>query len=208
MVRVKICGITSVEEALAAVDCGAHALGFVFAGSPRRVDPVQARRIVRELPPFVCKVGVFVNAGREDVVGVAEYCGLDALQFHGEESPGYCRDWRWPVIKAFRVRDISFLEEIARYRVSAYLLDAFVPGRRGGTGVSFNWELAREAGRFGRIVLAGGISPANVEEAVKLVNPFAIDVSSGVETGGRKDPEKIRSLLATVRRVDDAITGS
>lgn len=207
MVRVKICGITTLEEALAAVECGAHALGFVFAESPRRVDPVQVRRIVRKLPPFVCKVGVFVNARRDDVFRLAAYCGLDALQFHGEEGPEYCRGWRWPVIKAFRVRDRSFIEEITRYRVSACLLDAFVPGRRGGTGVSFNWQLAREAGGLGRIVLAGGLSPANVEEAIRTVHPFAVDVSSGVETGGKKDPEKMRALLAAVRRADDGITG-
>lgn len=206
MVRVKICGISTIEEALAAVNAGAHALGFVFAASPRQVTPVIVRRIVRELPPLISKVGVFVNASRETVAEIADYCHLDVLQFHGEETPEDCQGWRQPVIKAFRVKDRSFLKELPKYRVAAYLLDAFVPGKMGGTGTSFNWELAREAKRYGPIILAGGIKRENVVQALRVVEPFAIDVSSGVETGGRKDPQKITSLMAEVRRVNDELT--
>lgn len=208
MVRIKVCGITSVEGVIAAVDGGAHALGFIFAASPRRVDPSLARRIIRYLPPFITKVGVFVNADRQEVIEIADYCHLDVLQFHGEETPGYCQGWQQPVIKAFRVRDRSFLDEMPKYRVAAYLLDTFVPGKMGGTGSSFNWELAREAKLLGPVILAGGIKADNVEKAITTVKPFAIDVSSGVEKNGRKDPQKIRSLLAAVRRVNDGITGS
>jgi len=208
MVRVKICGITDLEGALAAVAAGAHAVGFVFAESPRRMDPAAVRRIVLNLPPFVSKVGVFVNAPREDVEEIADYCGLDTLQFHGNEPPEYCAGWRCAVIKAFRVKDRSFLQEMSRYRVSAYLLDACVPGKMGGTGIRCNWELAREAAKVGPVVLAGGINRENVEEAIRTVRPFALDVSSGVESGGRKDPQKIRSLLAEVRRIEYELTRS
>lgn len=203
MVRVKICGITSLEEALAVAFSGADALGFVFARSRRGIHPEAARRIARELPPAVSKVGVFVNPRREDVSEIAEYCGLDLLQFHGEEPPEFCLGWRQPVIKAFRVHDRSFLKQLASYQVSAYLLDSCLPGRRGGTGVSFNWELARDVSSSGRVILAGGLTAENVGEAVGIVKPFAVDVSSGVETGGKKDLEKIRSFLAAVRRNDD-----
>ncbi|MGB9791029.1 MAG: phosphoribosylanthranilate isomerase [Thermacetogeniaceae bacterium] len=208
MIRVKICGISDLEGALAAVEAGAHALGFVFADSPRRVEPEAARAIVRALPPFVVKVGVFVNAPRDEVEEIAGYCGLDALQFHGDEPPEYCAGWRYPVIKAFRLRDRSVLQELPRYRVSAWLLDAFVPRKAGGTGITCDWGLAREAAALGRVILAGGITPENVKEAIRVVRPFAVDVSSGVESDGRKDPRKIRSLLAEVRRIEDELAGS
>jgi phosphoribosylanthranilate isomerase len=215
MVKVKICGIRTLEAALAAVAAGADALGFVFAPSPRRVTPQEAERIIREVPPFVSKVGVFVNAPRQEALEIAGGCRLDVLQFHGGEAPDYCRGWQPQVIKAFRVRDGSVLEQMDRYRVAAYLLDAYVPGLAGGTGQCFDWGLARQAavpaealldqgqkapGR--RIILAGGITPANVGQAIRQARPYAIDVSSGVETGGFKDPEKIRALLMTVRRLD------
>jgi len=205
MVRVKICGISTVEGARAAVDAGAHALGFVFAPSPRQVDPATVRRIVDQLPPFVGKVGVFVNAGRKVIEEIVDYCHLDLLQFHGDESPGDCQGWRLPVIRAFRVRDHLFLNELPEYRVAAFLLDAFVPGRRGGTGSGFNWELARDARQYGPIILAGGIRAENVERVIRTAEPFAIDVSSGVETDGQKDLQKIRSLMAEVGRVNNEL---
>lgn len=208
MIRVKICGISDLESALAAVDAGAHALGFVFADSPRRVKPEAVREIVRALPPFVGKVGVFVNAQREEVEEIAGYCGLDALQFHGDEPPEYCAGWRYPVIKAFRLRDRSVLQELPGYRVSAWLLDSCVPGKAGGTGVRCDWGLAREAAALGRVILAGGINQENVKEAIGTVRPFAVDVSSGVESDGRKDPQKIRSFMAEIRRIEDELTGS
>ena len=209
MVRVKICGIRTLDAAQAAVEAGAHALGFVFAPSPRRVTPQEAERIIRELPPFVSRVGVFVDAPRQEVLAVAGHCRLDVLQFHGGEGPDYCRGWRQQVVKAFAVRDRSVLEQMNRYQVTACLLDACVPGRAGGTGQCWDWDLARQSGagalRARRIILAGGITPANVEQAVRQARPYAIDVSSGVETGGAKDPGKIRALLMAVRRVNDEL---
>jgi phosphoribosylanthranilate isomerase len=221
MVKVKICGIRTLDAALAAVEAGADALGFVFAPSPRRVTPQEAERIIKELPPFVSRVGVFVDAPRQETLEIAGFCRLDVLQFHGGEVPDYCRDWQQQVIKAFRVRDGSVLEQMDRYQVAACLLDAYVPGRAGGTGQRFDWGLARQAavpakssadrvqrtpGR--RIILAGGITPANVEQAIRQARPYAIDVSSGVETGGVKDPEKIRALLMIVRRLSDEFSQS
>jgi phosphoribosylanthranilate isomerase len=208
MVRVKICGIRTVEAALAAVEAGAHALGFVFAPSPRRVTPQEAERIIRELSPFVSRVGVFVDAPRREALEIAGDCRLDVLQFHGGEAPDYCRGWQQQVIKAFRVRDGSVLEQMDRYEVAACLLDAYVPGRAGGTGQRFDWDLARQAGERRRIILAGGITPDNVEQAIRQARPYAIDVSSGVETGGVKDPDKIRALLMAVRRVNDELDQS
>ena len=145
MVRVKICGIRTVEAARAAVEAGADALGFVFAPSPRQVTPQDAERIIRQLPPFVSRVGVFVNTPRREALEIAGFCRLDVLQFHGEEPPDYCRGWRQQVIKGFRVRDGSVLEQMDRYEVAAFLLDAYVPGRAGGTGQRFDWDLARQA---------------------------------------------------------------
>jgi phosphoribosylanthranilate isomerase len=220
MVRVKICGIRTLEAALAAVEAGTHALGFVFAPSPRRVTPQEAEQIIRELPPFVSKVGVFVDAPRPEAQEIAGSCRLDALQFHGGEAPDYCRGWRQQVIKAFRLRDGSVLEQMDRYDVDACLVDAYVPDLARGTGQCCDWGLARRAveragkhagGRPGerrRIILAGGITPYNVEQAIRQVRPYAVDVSSGVETGGVKDLDKIRALLRAVRRVDDELDQS
>jgi phosphoribosylanthranilate isomerase len=202
MVRVKICGITGLKGALAAVEAGADAVGFVLAPSRRRIDPEQLRQIALRLPPLVSKVGVFVDAGRQEVEDLAGYCRLDVLQFHGSESPEYCQGWHLPVIKAFRVKDRSSLERISAYRVSAYLLDTFVPGVMGGSGIAFNWELAADARQFGPLILAGGLTPKNVAEAIETVRPYAVDISSGVETDGEKDPAKISSLLSAVSRAN------
>jgi phosphoribosylanthranilate isomerase len=219
MVRVKICGIGTVEVALAAVEAGAHALGFVFAPSPRQVAPREAERIVGTLPPFISKVGVFVDTPRREVAEIAEVCRLDVLQFHGRETPDYCRGWRQQVVKSFRVRDGSVLEQLDRYDVDACLLDAFVLGQAGGTGQCFDWSLIRQtavpdplvyapaealtrSATSRRIILAGGITPDNVEQAIRQTMPYAIDVSSGVETSGIKDHDKIRALLTVVRRIN------
>lgn len=202
VVRVKICGIRTADAAVAAVEAGADALGFVFAPSPRRVTPQEAERIIRELPPFVSKVGVFVDSPRPEAQEIAGACRLDVLQFHGGESPDYCRGWQQQVVKGFRVRDAAALERLPGYDVDAFLLDAYVPGVAGGTGQSFDWGLARQASERWRIVLAGGITPDNVSQAVRQARPYAIDVSSGVETAGVKDPHKIRALLMAVRRLN------
>ena len=201
-VRVKICGITSAQDALAAVDAGADALGFMFyEASPRRVTPEQASEIIRELPPFVARVGVFVNPDADKVRATIAETGIDTLQFHGEETPEFCRQFGLRVIKAFRVRDVLSLKRLADFRNEAWLLDSFVEGKHGGTGAIFNWDLAAQAVKQGgRVILAGGLTPENVAEAVRQVRPYALDVSSGVELApGRKDVTKVRAFIAAAK---------
>lgn len=200
--KVKICGITSVEDALAAVNAGADALGFMFyEPSPRFVTPDCAARICRELPPFVAKVGVFVDASEAAVCETMERCGLDALQFHGGEEPAYCRRFGKTVIKAFRVQDENSLKQMEPFEHEAWLLDAYVAGQLGGTGRAFNWELARQAAqRHWPIILAGGLTPENIGRAVGEVGPFAVDVSSGVESApGKKDRSKMEAFIAAAK---------
>jgi phosphoribosylanthranilate isomerase len=201
-VRVKICGITSLEDGLFALEAGADALGFVFcAASPRNLTVARAAGIIKALPPLVAKVGVFVNPTPEFVQEVLEQCGIDTVQLHGEESPAFCRQFRAPVIKAFRVRDESSLKEMPAYTGEAWLLDSYVSGRSGGTGERFNWELARRATAASpRVILAGGLTAGNVVEAVQSVQPYAVDVSSGVEIApGKKDPGKVRAFISAVK---------
>ena len=201
-VRVKICGITRVQDALAAVDAGADALGFMFyERSPRCVNVTAAREIIRELPPFVAKVGVFVDAPQTDVERTIAECGLDTLQFHGNEPPQFCDRFGLKIIKAFRVRGREVLDEASAYPQAAWLLDSFVPGQLGGTGATFNWDLACEAvARHPRVILAGGLTPENVAEAIRRVRPYAVDVSSGVESvPGVKDARKLQPFLSAVR---------
>jgi phosphoribosylanthranilate isomerase len=203
-VRVKICGITSIEDALSATEAGADALGFVFfEKSPRYVSPAAARRIVEALPPLVQTVGLFVNDSAERVNRIVEECGIDVVQLHGDETPEAVREIRRRVMKAFRVRDLSSLEGLERYDVAAYLLDAYAPNLYGGTGLTFNWDIARRAGELGRIILAGGLTPENVARAVEEVRPFGVDVSGGVEKSpGRKDPEKVREFIRQAKGLD------
>ena len=200
-VRVKICGITSPGDALAAVEAGADALGFMlFDGSPRHIKLKALAEFARTLPPFVSRVGVFVNA-QENFVREAIEAGIDTLQFHGDETPEFCRRFRLPVYKAFRVQDATSLQQLPQYETSAWLLDACVPGVHGGTGQSFNWDLATAAKTLGRpVILAGGLSPENVAEAVSKVAPYAVDVSSGVEAApGRKDHQKLKLFVNNTR---------
>lgn len=205
MVRIKICGITKIEDALAAVAAGADALGFVFfEKSPRYISPEQAAGIIRQLPPFVQTVGLFVNEQLADVNRTADQCGLDLVQLHGEETPEFCRGVNRRVVKAFRVKDSTSLDQIDSYDVAASLLDAWSPLAHGGTGDTFNWEIAAAAAASRCIVLAGGLTPENVSEAVKIVRPYAVDVSSGVESGpGRKDPEKMQRFIRNARSAVD-----
>jgi phosphoribosylanthranilate isomerase len=204
-VRVKICGITNIQDARAATDSGADALGFIFfSGSPRHISPESAVKIVRELPPFLAKVGVFVDAAVEAVVKIARATGMDTIQLHGNESAAISEEIAasgFKVIKAFRVKDAASLDPIAQYRVSAHLLDSYVPGQSGGTGSKFNWDLAIKAKDFGApIILAGGLDPENVSDAVSKVAPYAVDVSSGVEREpGRKDHDKVRQFIARAK---------
>ncbi|MBC8017214.1 MAG: phosphoribosylanthranilate isomerase [Verrucomicrobia bacterium] len=203
MVKVKICGITNLEDALTAVNAGADALGFVFySASPRYVSPEQAAEIIRRLPPFVQTVGLFVDEHPATVNATADQCGLDLVQLHGEETPEYCASIRRRVLKAFRVRDKSTLDSLLQYHVAGYLLDAWSPVAHGGTGQIFNWEIAAEAVQRGhRIVLAGGLTPENIAESIRQVRPHGVDVSSGVESApGRKDPFKIRLLIERTKQ--------
>jgi phosphoribosylanthranilate isomerase len=199
MVRVKICGIRRLADALAAVEAGAHAIGLNFWRPGRRyVAPETARAICRSLPPFVARVGVFVDEDPEAIREIADLCGLDALQLHGAETPEFCQQFDLPVIKGIKVRGEGALDELRRYRVAAFLLDAHVPGEMGGTGRTFNWAIAAQARDAGPIVLSGGLTPENVTEAIRAAAPYAVDVASGVETGGEKDPDKIRAFIARV----------
>ncbi|MCZ7639282.1 MAG: phosphoribosylanthranilate isomerase [Verrucomicrobia bacterium] len=203
-VRVKICGVTRLEDAQAAVEAGADALGFMFyERSPRRVSVAVGAAICRQLPPFVSKVGVFVDAAIEVIEEAVVQCGLDVVQLHGGESPAFCGRLSRPVIKAVRVRGPETLAELAGYATAAWLLDAYVPGQRGGTGATFDWGLATQAVGLGRpVILAGGLTAANVAAAVRQVRPYAVDVSSGVESEpGRKDAAAIEAFVRAAKAV-------
>lgn len=199
MVRVKICGIMDPAAAVAAAAAGADAIGLVFAPSRRQVTVDQARRIAAELPPFVTKVGVFADEDPARVLETALASGLDMVQLHGGETPEYCAALRMPVIKAIRVRDARSLEAMRTYRVAAFLLDSYDPDLAGGTGTAFKWDLARGLRAAAPVILSGGLTPGNVWDALATVQPYAVDVSSGVETDGRKDHEKIRAFVGRVR---------
>src|SRR6266480_6318996 len=184
-VRVKICGITNVEDALAAVAAGADALGFMFyEKSPRSVPIKLVADLVRRLPPFVAKVGVFASPTERAVLETISLSGIDTLQFHGDETPEFCRKFSpLKVYKAFHMENLESLRALPGYRTDAWLLDSFVGGKPGGTGAKFNWDLAVESKKLGRpIIIAGGLTPENVSDAVRKVRPFAVDVPSGVES--------------------------
>lgn len=198
--RIKICGITNLSDALAACRLGADALGFVLAPSPRQVSPEQARAIIAQLPPLVNTVGVFVDAPLVEVGELRRYCGLDWVQLHGDEDEDYAAALGRRVIKALRVSAERPPDPVA-YPGRGLLLDTYHPQAVGGTGQSFDWGLARDIARERPIILAGGLSQDNVARAIKQVQPFAVDVSSGVEKEkGVKDHERIASFIAQVRR--------
>lgn len=202
MLRIKICGITNLEDALAAAQYGADALGFVFQPkSPRTVTPEIAKTIVSQLPPFITTVGVFVDEDKPEIEKIVRYVGLNVIQLHGSEPPETCQMCR-KVIKAIRVRNLTDLEPLKRYKVSAFLLDTYSPYTIGGTGQIFNWDIAVEAKKFGRIILAGGLTPENVEEAIKWVQPYGVDVATGVEDTkkGKKDHKKLKLFIKRARK--------
>jgi phosphoribosylanthranilate isomerase len=203
MVRVKICGITNLEDARHAVSSGADALGFVFyLESPRCVTPDRVRQIIAELPPLVTCVGLFVNERPSRISEIAGYCGLNAIQLHGDETPEQCSFPPYRVIKALRVSRLAQTEPLPVYPVSALLLDALVPGQFGGTGQLCDWELAARMAAMHPLILAGGLTPGNVTAAVRAVRPYAVDVSSGVEAGpGRKDPRKVTEFIHLAKEV-------
>jgi phosphoribosylanthranilate isomerase len=203
MVRVKICGITNLEDALLAAELGADALGFIFyPPSPRSVSPDAARAIIAQLPPLVTTVGVFVDEDAAMVKELAARVGLDWLQLHGKETPEYCRSLDRRVIKVFRIQDESSLADLAAYRglAQAFLLDTYKKGQVGGTGETFDWDLALEAKKYGPIILAGGLTAENVARAIAFAQPQAVDVASGVElTPGKKDHNKMVTFFNNIK---------
>ena len=200
MTKIKICGITNLEDALACVDAGADALGFVLAESPRRVEAETIKNIVTRLPKTILKVGIFVNEKLETLQQTVLNCGLDYAQLQGEESGEYIRRLEVACLKVFRVKDDGILAEIESAKTNLFMLDAYQDGQRGGTGKIFNWEIAKQAKRHGKFFLSGGLNPDNVKSAIKKVHPYGVDVSSGVEKfPGKKDLEKVREFIKRVR---------
>jgi phosphoribosylanthranilate isomerase len=199
VIRVKICGIMDEAAAVAAAAAGADAIGMIFAPSRRRVSAAQGRRITASLPPFVARVGVFVDETRERIAEVAAAAALDTIQLHGSEPPGFAQSFSLPVLKTVRVRDAGSLAVLDDYQVSAFLLDSYDPDRPGGTGRVFDWGLAASAASRYRVILSGGLRPENVAQALDQVRPYGVDVSSGVESEGAKDHGKIREFVGRVR---------
>jgi len=206
MVRVKICGLRRAEDVAAAVAAGADALGFNFwNGTPRYIAPAEVVRILESVPPTVLTVGVFVDEALERVLDIAAETGLAALQLHGSEPPEYLeRLGSYVKIKAVKVGPDFQPEQLSRYRsASLFLLDGFVAGMVGGTGQTFDWSLAEKAKAHGKIILAGGLTPANVADAVRRARPWGVDVASGVEEEpGKKDPRLIREFIQAVRAAE------
>jgi len=203
--RVKICGISSVEMALHAVDIGADAIGLVFyPPSPRHLELEAAAKIVKALPAFVTATGLFVNEDQQTVSDIIKYTGINLLQFHGKECPDYCMSFDFPYIKAISMKDgIDLFEEKQRYQnARSLLLDTYRPGVPGGTGEAFNWDRV-PVELAGDIILAGGLTADNVSDAIRQVRPYAVDVSGGVESAkGIKDPEKMTQFMRGVRSAD------
>lgn len=205
--KIKICGITNAEDATLAVAAGADALGFIFhRKSPRFVEPSLVRTIVAGLPPFVLPIGVFVNEAAAVVRNLMDDCGLALAQLHGDETAAYSQGLGRPVLKALRLKDrgtfLALAEFQGRANVRGFVIDAFSEQAYGGTGQTVDWTLAAEAARAAPILLAGGLTPANVSQAIQAVRPYGIDVSSGVEARpGKKDPEKVKAFIEAARLV-------
>jgi len=207
MVKVKICGISNYEDAAMAVHLGVDAIGFIFAPSPRQITPEKAREIIRDIPPHVKTVGVFVNESPETVTRIMELCGLDLIQFHGDEPPQMCGDFMPHIIKAFRIRDRSVLETIRPYcgKIRAMLFDSYASETFGGTGKTFDWRTAVTGKVIDvPIILSGGLRPSNIVSAISEVNPFAVDVNSGIEERpGKKDHSLMEELMENIRNAEN-----
>jgi phosphoribosylanthranilate isomerase len=201
MIKVKICGLMNLEDALVAAEAGADALGFVlYSRSPRCVESKTVQEIIRRLPPYVTTVGVFANADVGEILDVMDECGLDLAQLQGDEPPSVCERLGPKAIKAIRVKDRDSLASMKNYSVRAFVLDTYTAENFGGTGKQFDWDLAVEAKQYGRVILAGGLNPENVRTAIQKVRPYGVDVSSGVEQRiGKKDAEKVRQFIAKAK---------
>ena len=201
MTRVKVCGITNSEDAFCAVQLGASALGFVFyEKSPRFIAFSEAREIIRQIPPFVTKVGVFVNAEADYLRKAKDVAGFDFYQFHGDETPEFCAAFGENYIKAIRVKNAESLSAVELYDTDAFLFDTYSPDAYGGTGENFSWDVLSRRKLEGKfVILSGGLNPANVREAIRAVDPYAVDVSSGVESSpGIKDHTKLERFMEAV----------
>ncbi len=199
MTRIKICGIKRKEDALVCAAAGADAIGLVFADSPRRVQVQEAADICMGLPPFISRVGVFVDEKSDTVQQIAKLCGLMALQFHGSEDGPYCRSFSLPVIKAVHVSTSADLSVLGQFPADCFVLDTFDPDLPGGTGRSFDWSLLTGLPQV-PIILAGGLTADNVAEAIRLVRPYAVDVSGGVEKNGKKEKKMMEAFISAARR--------
>ncbi len=203
MVRVKICGITNVRDAEAALALGADAIGLVFARSPRKVSIKEAQKITAAVGPWMATVGVFVNADVENLLGIAKACRLSAVQLHGDESPSYIRRLSgYKVIKAVRVAAASDLTGLDGYPADALLFDTKVTGKFGGTGKSFDWRILKSREIKRPFIVSGGLNPKNVRAAVRILSPYGVDVSSGVEKApGRKDPALMKEFIRNAKKI-------
>lgn len=204
MTEIKICGITNLGDASLAVECGANALGFNFyPKSPRYGAPESVQEIIAKIPDGITKVGVFVNHDALEVKKIVEYCGLDLVQLHGDESPEYCRQFPSSLlIKACSLRGEGDLRTLSSYPVRAILVDAYDPVRYGGTGKRSDWRLAVKVKETHPLIIAGGLNVDNIREVIEIVSPHAVDINSGAESSpGRKDPEKVRKIIEIVRRI-------
>ncbi|MDD5737510.1 MAG: phosphoribosylanthranilate isomerase [Candidatus Omnitrophica bacterium] len=204
MVRVKVCGITNLKDAEAACRLGADALGFVFAKSPRRIDAEKARSISLKTPPYISLVGVFVDEDIKKLLKIAEKCRIDCIQLHGNESINYCKQLKkyYKIVKAVRIGEKKNLDGLSGYDVDAFLLDTYRPGKAGGTGEKFDWNLALRVKKLGRpVILSGGLKPRNVRGAIRKVKPYAVDVSSGVESSpGRKSMKLMKEFIQRAKK--------
>jgi len=201
IVRVKLCGLTRLEDVLLGVELGVDAFGFNFIeDSPRRITPAQARDLCAAVPPFTSRVGVFADQLPRVMEATALLAGLTCLQLHGDEPPESCRSIALPWYKAHRVGEDFQPESVSRYRSSTCLLDAYEPGRKGGTGTTFDWSVARLTSAYARVIVAGGLTPVNVGDAIATARPYAVDVGSGVESApGKKDRRLLREFMQRVR---------
>jgi len=209
MTKVKICGITQLDDARLAVELGAWAIGLTFADSARQVDVADAERIGRELARRVEIVGVFVNAPLEEVTALADVAHLTAIQLHGDEGPAYAREIARrtgaKVIKAIPARDPAAVRRLSAFHTDFHMLDAYVAGQRGGTGRTFQWDYARHHTRDVPLILSGGLTPDNVAEGIAATRPFAVDTASGTEKApGKKDPAKVKAFFRAVEEADAA----